>query len=238
MAQKYSHKKMKRMMKEDEFASSMDKLLKWVQENRGLVIGAAIVLFAAVAVYVIGTSYMENKRNKSERAIADALEIIYYQPRQGQESRYATPEEQFDAAMAELDHVMDMGPTDSVADRVAYYRTELYLKMDQEDQAIEELKTLMEETEPPFKVLVAIKYAGVLENRGELENAVAVLDQVLDVPLKDGLVLDYALLMKGRMLLRKGQTEAARMALDKLVTDYPESRYATQAQDELDKINS
>ncbi len=237
MAQKYSHKKMKRMMKEDDFASGMDKLLKWVRANRGLVIAAAVVLFLAVTVYVVGSSYIQGKQNKSERALAGALEIIYYQPAQGETPKYESPEKQHEAALAELDHVMDLGPTESVAERVRYYRADIYLQMNEEDKAIEQLDQLMKEAALPFKVLVAIKYAGVLENRGELDKAVSELDEVLNVPMKDGLVLDYALLMKGRILLRKGQTEAARLAFDKLVTDYPESRYVTQAQDELDKIN-
>jgi len=70
-----------------------------------------------------------------------------------------------------------------------------------------------------------------------LQQAVDVLSKLEDMPLKDALLLDFALLKKGEMQLRLGETESARLAFTRIVEEFPESVYATRAQDELDKIN-
>jgi len=232
---KYSHKQMKQMMKEDEFASSIDKALHWIKQNRGLVIGAAVALFAATAVYVIGNSYTAGKQDRSEKALAKALEIIYYMPPQGETSKYESREAQMNAALTELDHVMETSPTASVMERAQFYRADVNLKLENEDKGMEDLKQLYESTDGLFHVIVSIKYAGVLENRGNLEEAISVLGSLDDMPVKDALLLDYALLKRGQMQARLGDTEDARIAFTRIVDEFPESAFVEQAQNELDK---
>ncbi len=238
MAQKkYSHKRMKQMMKEDEFASSVDKGISWIKENRSLVIIAAAVLIVVTGVYVFTNSFVDSKRDRSEQALAKAIDIVYYEPAPGETSRYENKEAQLNAALTELDHVMDSSPTASVAERAQYYRSDIHMQMDKADLALEDLRQLNESSTGVFNVLVAIKYAGLLEERGELQQAVDVLSKLEDMPLKDALLLDFALLKKGEMQLRLGETESARLAFTRIVEEFPESVYATRAQDELDKIN-
>lgn len=238
MAQKkYSHKRMKQMMKEDEFASSVDKGIHWIKENQTLVIIAATVLIAVTGAYVFTNSFVDNKRDRSEQALAKAIEIVYFEPVAGEASPYETKEAQLNAALTELDHVMDSSPTASVAERAQYYRSDIHMQMDKADLALEDLRQLNETSSGVFKVIVAIKYAGLLEERGELQQAVDVLNKLDDMALTDALLLDYALLARGKMQLRLGETESARLAFTRIVEEFPESAYATQAQDELDKIN-
>jgi len=234
---KYSKKQLKHMMKEDEFASSIDKAVHWIQHNRGMVIAGVVALFAVISVYVIATSYSAATRNRSENALAQAMEILYYQPKQGETPKYADKKAQLEAALKELDHVLSLNPTDAVAQRARYYRADVFMKLKQDAKATEELAALFADTKPPFKTLVALKYAGLLKAHGDRETALQVLDDVSNLALADGLLTDYVLMEKGRLQKEMGKLEDARATFTKLTEEYPDSRYVAEAKNELDKLN-
>ena len=187
---KYSHKQMKKMMKEDEVASFVDKALKWGKENKGLVYGIAIAVIVAVAGYVAITSYTSNKVEKSELAFSKASKIFYYQPKRNETPKYKSKKEQYTKAMEEFKKLETGNYTDSVKLRAQYYEGLCNLNLNNTAEAEKILEKLYGNSPYPLKTTVGLTLANIKANTGEIDNAIKILDALMQQntynnPVKD-----------------------------------------------------
>jgi len=235
---KYSHRKMKKMMREDEFASTIDKVINGIKPHKTIAVSGVVLLFVVVGIYVIATSYTHNRQDSSEKMMSKALEIYYYQPAKGETPKYETPRAQQEAALKEFEHVIDEKPTRSVAKRARFYMAADYIKLNQLDKAIETLSALFAESDYPFKALVGVKYAALLQNQNKLEDALKVYDQMADKDISQNTIKDYVLLQKGKLLKKMGKLDEAKAAFNILVEQFQNSRYEKEAQSQLDQMGS
>ncbi|NOY22958.1 MAG: tetratricopeptide repeat protein [Acidobacteria bacterium] len=239
MAQKkYSHRRMKKMMKEDEFASTIDKVINWMKPHKITVISGMVLLFVVVGIYVVAMSYTHNRQDSSEKMMANALEIYYYQPEKGETPKYETPLAQRKAALKEFQHVIDEKPTSSVAQRASFYMATSYVKLNQLDKAIETLSGLFAKADYPFKALVGIKYAALLENNGKLKDALEVYNELAEKDISQDTIKDYVLLQKGELLKKMGKLNEAKATFNMLVEKFHNSIYEKEAQSQLDQMGS
>jgi len=229
---------MKKMMKEDEFASTIDKLLNWMKPHKAIVISGLIGLFLVVGIYVIASSYIHSRENSSEKMLADALEVYYYQPVKGETPKYETPAAQQEAALKKLQQVIDGKPTESVEQRARFYMAADYVKLHKIDKAVKILANLFEEADYPFKPLVGIKYAALLKEQGKLKDALKVYNTLSGVDISKDTIKDYVLLQKGKLLKKMGKADEAKAAFSTLVQKFQNSRYAKEAQSQLDQLGS
>ncbi len=239
MAQKkYSHRRMKKMMKEDEFASTIDKLLNWMKPHKTIVISGLIGLFVVVGIYVIASSYIHSRENSSEKMLADALEVYYYQPEEGETPKYESPVAQQKAALKKLQQVIENKPTKSVKQRARFYMAADYVKLHETDKAVKILADLFEGADYPFKALAGIKYAALLKEQGKLKDALKVYDTLAGADIAEDTIKDYVLLQKGKLLKKMGKVDEAKTAFNTLVQQFQNSRYAKEAQSQLDQLGS
>jgi predicted negative regulator of RcsB-dependent stress response len=235
---KYSHRRMKKMMREDEFASTIDKVINWIKPHKTVAVSGVVLLFVVVGIYVIATSYTHNRQDSSEKMMSNALDIYYYQPAKGETPKYETPRAQQEAALKEFEHVIDEKPTNSVAERARFYMAADYVKLNQFDKAIETLSALFAEADYPFKALVGVKYAALLQDQNKLEDALKIYDQMADKDISQNTIKDYVLLQKGKLLRKMGKLDEAKAAFNILVEQFQNSRYEKEAQSQLDQMGS
>ncbi len=239
MAQKkYSHRRMKKMMKEDEFASTIDKVIIWMKPHKTAVISGLVLLFVVVGIYVIATSYTHSRQDSSEKMLSNALDIYYYQPAKGETPKYETPRAQQEAALKEFQHVIDEKPTSSVAKRTRFYMASDYVKLHQIDKALEMLSNLFADADYPFKALVGAKYASLLEEQGKPEEALKIYNQLAEKDISQDTIKDYVLFQKGKLLKKMGKLDEAKAAFNTLVEQFENSRYEKEAQSQLDQMGS
>ncbi len=239
MAQKkYSHRRMKKMMKEDEFASTIDKLLNWIKPHKTVAISGLVALFVIVGIYVIATSYISNRQDSSEKIMSEALDVYYYQPVKGEKPKYESPGAQQEAALKALQHVLDQKPTKSVAQRARFYMAADYVKLHRVDKALKILSELFAEADYPFKALVGVKYAALLKDQGKLDDALKIYNELAEKDISADTVKDYVLLQKGKLLKQMGKTDEAKATFNSLVDQFKRSRYAQEARSQLDQMGS
>ena len=234
---KYSHKQMKKLMKEDEVATFADKTIKWMKENKTTVWGGVIVLILAVAVYVASNSYISNKTEKSETAFSKASKIFYYAPKKGEQPKYKDKNEQYQKALEEFKKIAEGSYTSSVKLRAKYFEALCYLNLNNVPEAEKLLKSLLNESDYPLKTPVSLCYARILVNSGELDKAVSILDNLLKQDTYKNPVKDYELLEKSKILVKQGKKEEAKELLNQIILDYPDSAYATDAKKEKENIS-
>jgi outer membrane protein assembly factor BamD (BamD/ComL family) len=233
---KLSRKQMKKMMHEDEFASTMDKVLEWAKKHKAAVIGGFVALFAIAGIYVTAVSYNKSMNENSELALSKAIKIIKYQPKQGEVSKYPSKKEQLQAAIKEFKAIYEGKYTKSVKQRAGYYLATSYLEQEDTEKCAKILGDLYTSSSYPFKSLVAVKYSGILQDRGDLKKAMEVLDGLSEKNLDKNLTVDYVMLLKAKLLVKMSKLEEAKQLLNQLISDYKNSVYVTDAKQELEKI--
>lgn len=228
---------MKKKMQEDEFASTMDHVLKWANEHKALVISIFIAIFVIAGLYVTATSYNKTKQDKSELALSKAMKIIQYQPKKGEISKYPNKDEQLKAAQNELKAIAEGEYTDSVKERASYFLATTYLEQNDMENCAKELDKLYTNAKYPFKSLVAVKYSGILTERGDLKKALEVLDALTEKNMDKNLTVDYVLLLKARIYKKMSKNEEAKQLLNKIINDFKDSSYYSDAKKELEKLS-
>ncbi len=234
---KYSHKQMKKLMKEDEVATLVDKVIKWGKENKTLVYGIAIAIIAAVAIYVAVNSYTTNKTEKSEFAFSKATEIFYYKPKKNETPKYKNKEEQYKAALKEFKSLEKGNLTESVKLRAKFYEALCNLNLNNTTEAEKILENLFNTAPYPFKTTVGLTLANIKSNTGELDKAINILDTLLKQDTLKNPVKDYELLKKSKILVKQGKLKEAKELLNQLILDYPDSAFATDAKREKENIS-
>ncbi len=234
---KYSHKQMKKLMKEDEVASFLDKTIKWGKENKTAVYGIVIALFVVIAGYVAITSYTTNKMEKSELAFSKATEIFYYKPKKNEAPKYKNKEEQYKTAMEEFKKLESGNYTDSVKMRAKFYEALCYLNLNNTPDAEKILESLYTKAPYPLKTTVGLTLANIKSNTGELDKAISILETLLKQDTLNNPVKDYELLKKSKILVKQGKLEEAKELLNQLILDYPDSPFATDAKKEKENIS-
>jgi len=235
---KISRKQMKKMMHEDEFASTMDKVLHWAQKHKVVVIGGFIGIFVIAGIYVTAVSYNQSRISSSEIELSKAVSIIQYQPKKGEVSKYPTKLEQLDAAMKALQLVADGNYTESVKQRASYYLATAYLEKNDMENCTKILEKLYNNASYPFKSLVAIKYSGILQDSGDLKKSLEVLNGLTEKNMDKNLTIDYVLFLKAKTLVKMSKNEEAKQLLNQLINNFKESVYLSDAKTELRKLNS
>ncbi len=234
---KYSHKQMKKMMKEDEVASFVDKTLKWGKENKGLVYGIVIAVIIAVAAYVAITSYTSNKVEKSELAFSKASKIFYYQPGKNETPKYKSKKEQYIKAMEEFKKLETGNYTDSVKLRAKFYEGLCQLNLNNTPEAEKILEKLYGNSPYPLKTTVGLTLANIKANTGEIDKAIKILDTLMQQNTYNNPVKDYEMFKKAKMLEKAGKLKQAKELLNQLILDFPDSAFATDAKREKENIS-
>ncbi len=238
MAQKkYSHKQMKKLMKEDEMATLVDRVIKWSKENTKLVVGISIGVIVLILVYVALTSYTSNKIEKSEYALSKAYKIFYYKPSPGKPSKYKNEKERYEKALEKFKEIAKGNFTDSVKSRAKFYEALCYLNLNNEPEAEKILEKLYNNSDYPFKTIVGITLANIKANTGEIKKAIDILDTLLKQGTFKNPVKDYTLLKKSKFLVKEGKLKEAKELLNQLILDYPDSPFATDAKKEKENIS-
>ncbi len=234
---KYSHKQMKKLMKEDEVATFVDRVIKWGQDNKTTVYGVVIALFVAIGLYVAITSYTSSKVEKSELAFSKATEIFYYKPQKNEKPKYKNKEEQFKAALEEFKKLEKGSYTKSVLLRAKFYRALCLLNLNNTVEAEKILEDLFSKAPYPLKTTIGLTLANVKSNTGELDKAINILDTLLKQDTLKNPVKDYEILNKSRILVKEGKLKEAKELLNQLILDYPDSPFATDAKKEKEDIS-
>jgi len=234
---KYSHKQMKKLMKEDEVATFVDRTIKWGKENKAKVYGIVIALFVSIAAYIAITSYTSNKIEKSELAFSKATEIFYYKPKRGETSKYKTKKEQYEAALKSFKEIDKGNFTESVKLRAKYYVGVCYLNLNNPGEAEKVFKEVFDKANYPLKTPVGIALTNVMVNTGELGKAIEIVDELLKQDTIKNPVKDYELLKKSKILVKQGKIDRAKEILNQIILDFPESPFATDAKKEKENIS-
>jgi tetratricopeptide (TPR) repeat protein len=237
-------KDLKREIKQDEFATWLEKIVTWTDGHRDEVrigVGVTVVLVAAFGAL----AYFQGQRaREAQRAYGEALtafeapvatELAPDADRPAGQV-FATAEDKYKTAAAAFEGVARRHGSSDVGRRARYYAAVCRMELGQNDDAEKSLRELQaggrDELVPD---LARMTLAGLYRRTGETDRAVEIYRGIVSSP-DTNLPRDEALHSLAVTLEEAGRYVEARAAYRELVEHFPASVYAPDARARVDYL--
>jgi tetratricopeptide (TPR) repeat protein len=241
-------KELKREIKEDEFATWLEKVIAWGEGHRDEVrigVGVGAVLLAAFGAL---TYFQSHRAREADRAFQEALSafeapVAAELPPQADRPEgqvFATAEDKYKTAAAAFEGAARRYGSSDVGPRANYYAALSRIQLGQYAEAEKTLRELQAATGGGAGLipeLARMALGGLYRESGEIDRAVETYRGVISNPDAQ-LPRDYALSCLANTLEDAGRYAEARAAWKELVELFPASVYAPTARARADYLAS
>ncbi len=236
-------KELKEQIKQDEFASGLEKALAWAGDHREeLRIGLGVALVLAAAIGAV-TYFRAQRIQEADRAFRDALTTfeapVTSELGPGAEKPsgtvFATADEKYKTAAAAFDGVERRFGSSLMGVRARYYGALARIELRQYTEAEKALKEIVGRGAGLEPDLARLALADCYRKSGQLDKAV---DAYMGLASNAGATVprDFALLSAAETLEGAKRYGEARATYRQLVEEFPGSVYATQARSRVDYL--
>lgn len=241
-------KELKREIKEDEFASWLEKVIAWGDGHRDEVrigVGVGVVLLAAFGALAYFQSHRAREADRAFREALAAFEAPVAAELSPEADRpegqiFATAEDKYKTAAAAFEGVARRYGSSDVGERASYYAALSRIQLAQYAEAEKTLRELQAGGSGGADLvpeLARMALGGVYRRSGETDRAVEAYRGVISNP-DSQLPRDYALSCLANTLEDAGRHSEARAAWQELVELFPASVYAPAARARADYLAS
>jgi tetratricopeptide (TPR) repeat protein len=239
-------RELRREIKQDEFASWLEKVIGWTDAHRDEVrigVGVAVVLLAAFGALAY---FQSHRAREAERAYHDALAAfqapVTSELAEGADRPtgqvFATAEDKYKTAAAAFEGVARRYGSMDVGVRAQYYAALSRIELGQYAEAEKTLRELQGTgSDDLVPELSRLALAGLYRRSGETDRAVEVYRGVASNPETD-LPRDYALHCLAGTLEDVERFAEAREVYRELVEEFPASVYTARARARADYLQS
>lgn len=231
-------KELKRQIKEDEFITGIQTVVKWSADHRRE-LQTGLIAAAAVAAIVMGLSWYRNSQDAAARSEWTEALRLFHAPLESELTADAprppgpvfdTAEERARRAMAAFDGFARRFPRHELELRARYYAGLCHIQLGELDKAeplLSEVAASRDRgTVEPALALVAL--AGAYRAEGRYDDAVETWRRLLDDP-DSPLPQDQALMQIAENLEEADRLPEARAYYEQLSRSYPTSPNAAEA---------
>jgi hypothetical protein len=237
-------KELKEQIKQDEFASGLERAFDWAQRHaEALRIGGGVALVVLAALG--GLAYFQAQRaREADRAFRDAL--ASFEASVGAAESSATPgataafpsrEEKYKTAAAALEGVERRYGSAAVGGRAKYFAALSRLELKQYAEAERVLREVSSRGAGLEPELARFALADLARRKGETDKAVEAYRGLATNP-SAGLPRDYALFCAAATLDDARRYGEARAAYRRLIEEFPASVFVGQARSRAEYLAS
>jgi hypothetical protein len=237
-------KELREEIKQDEFASGLEKTIEWVAGHRDEVrIGAGVVVVLLAAAGAVG--YFQGQRaREADQAFRDALttfeapvasELAGADRPTGQV--FATAEEKYKTAAAAFEGVERRFGSSKTGLRAKYYAALSRLELAQYPEAEKGLKEVQSQGAGLEGELARVALANLYRRSGQVDKAVEAYRGLATNPAAN-VPRDFALLSAAQTLEDAKRWAEARAAYRQVFEEFPASVYAPEARTRAEYLQS
>jgi tetratricopeptide (TPR) repeat protein len=238
-------KELREEIKQDEFASGIEKTIEWVAAHRDEVrigAGVAVVLLAAAGAI----AYFQGQRaREADQALRDALTTfqapVASELPEGADRPagqvFATAEEKYKTAAAAFEGVERRFGSSKMGRRAKYYAALSRLELGQYPEAEKALKEIQAQGAGLDSELARVGLANLYRRSGQVDKAVEAYRGLATNPAAD-VPRDFALLSAAQTLDDAKRWAEARATYRQLYEDFPASVYASEARARAEYLQS
>ncbi len=237
----------RKQMKRDEFISTVQKLFNLaLRYRKPLAVGFAIALVVTLAL--LGWKYYRHQQElKASILLSPALKEFHAPVTQPEEtSSYDKPtepsftseEEKYRQVLSSLQKVIDRYPRSHSAAQARYYQGICYLHLNQYENAIKAFEgSLKKSSDSLIKALSIMNLAYSYEATQDYQKAAELYRDHLKA-LSRAVAKEIVLLDLGEYYEKSHQEKEAMAQYQRIIDEFPESPYKTEAQDRLDTLKA
>jgi len=238
-------KELREEIKQDEFASGLEKSLEWVAAHRDEVrIGAGVVVVLLAAAGAVG--YFQGQRaREADQAFRDALttfeapvasELAAGADRPAGQV-FATAEEKYKTAAAAFEGVERRFGSSKTGRRAKYYGALSRVELGQYPEAEKALKEVQSQDAGLDAELARVALANLYRRSGQVDKAVEAYRGLATNPAAN-VPRDFALLSAAQTLEDAKRWAEARAAYRQVFEEFPASVYASEARTRAEYLQS
>ena len=230
-------------MKRDEFVSAMGKFTLWLEEH----VKETLFLAGAAVAVVIGSiflvQYLNQREAKASVLLDRGLEMLHA-PVKGDGSApspgglsYASEQEKFQAAIAQMDSLIQSYPRSRSGRFALYYKGLALDAMGRSQDALKTLSEFLEASPDNYAAPMAqAAMARMLQSTGQSQKALEILER-LSKQTSGAYPAQAALMEMGRCLESMGKKDDARKVYERLTKEFPDSDYSREAQERMKALS-
>lgn len=238
-------KELREEIKQDEFASGLEKTIEWVAGHRDEVrIGAGVVVVLLAAAGAVG--YFQGQRaREADQAFRDAL-TTFEAPVASELAAgadrptgqvFATAEEKYKTAAAAFEGVERRFGSSKTGLRAKYYAALSRLELAQYPEAEKGLKEVQSQGAGLEAELARVALANLYRRSGQVDKAVEAYRGLATNPAAN-VPRDFALLSAAQTLEDAKRWAEARAAYRQVFEEFPASVYAPEARTRAEYLQS
>lgn len=244
----------RRHLKQNPVAQSVTRMKESFERNQRTImwsVTGVVVLVIATGAYFMWRSGIENA---SRVALADAMSVLDapvvppVQPPEGADAAtpanapavlpgsYATEEAKLQAALAKFGEVAGQYPSSAAGIAARYHMASALLSLGRGSEAAERFREVIERDGSGLYGDMA--RLGLSNAQAAAKDYDAAIEGYRELSTRSGgkLPVDGILMELGRTYLRAGKTDEATRTFRRIVEEFPNSVYASLAQQELDAV--
>lgn len=227
---------------QDEFQAKGFELVEWMQDKQKIVlafIGAVVVAGGAMGAYALVSSSQNLAASQVYAEALKAYEGGIGDALPGEDAagpRFTDAKERATEARARFEQVVKEHGNTDVSTFASLYVGHASLQLDEADKAIAAYERFLGRVakNDPFRFAGLDGLASAYEAKGDVDSAIAKLQELVDLP--GGVGEDAALYRLGRLYADKGDNGKAKEALERLAKDFPESTLKASADELLARV--
>jgi tetratricopeptide (TPR) repeat protein len=238
-------KELREEIKQDEFASGLEKTIEWVAAHRDEVrIGAGVVIVLLAAAGALG--YFQGQRaREADQALRDAL-TTFEAPVASELAAgadrptgqvFPTAEEKYKTAAAAFEGVERRFGSSKTGLRAKYYAALSRLELAQYPEAEKALKEVQSQGAGLDAELARVALANLYRRSGQVDKAVEAYRGLATNPAAN-VPRDFALLSAAQTLEDAKRWAEARAAYRQVFEEFPASVYASEARTRAEYLQS
>ena len=222
----------KQLKQDDEFVSAAERIFRWVADNRRQLLAAIGAVFAAAIVWWGVNAWMGTRTDDASLLLYQAVQTFEGDAAAGS----LVPGGDVDAAQIEFQQVVESYGRSDQADMAKLYLARIALSRGQTDEARSVFVDLSQKHgNDVIGRLATLDLIDLRIASGQVEEVAGELEAMI-VSQDGGLPRDAALYKLGEVFVTSGDPERARTYFERLVEEFPESPYITNAQLRLNEL--
>ena len=224
----------------EQFARQARQLVEAKKRETTLIVGAIVAVGAVALGYF---AWHEHVQSRAHDLLAQAVSVqdarIGPPPAPGQPSTglyFPTERERSQVALTKFKTAADAYPSSDAGLYARYQEASLYLAQDNASQAAAAYQQVIAQAGSSiYGQMAQLGLAEAQARGGQYDQAINTFKELAQ--RKDGpLPVDGILMQLGRTYLDAGKRTDAQQTFNRLVTEYPESPFTTDAKRELDQL--
>lgn len=229
------------LLREDEFHSIVDKVRRHIKEKPRQTLIGVVLSLALLGAFFGWKAHLENKKDVLAQILYKAEKILDTDVNDSEaKPAYATEAEKLEAAIKELDQVIE-GQSGVIRQQAMIYKIRCLIDLGRQDE-VEPLYRELTEKDYGFKFMALMGLGDLYAAGGKYEEALAEYDKLMSN--QDAVAMQSLVRYKKALVYNEsGDAAKAREELDSLVNEYgveetDKPPVIAKAQELLDELNA